>query len=469
MGTKNQHLLMSKTSIKAGTKISVPVSPKICYGIVLLSFFVFACKKDTSIEKKPNVIFILADDLGYETITVNGGQSYKTPNIDKLALEGMRFEHCYAQPQCTPSRVQLLTGIYNVRNYADFGTLHTSQVTMAQLFRKAGYVTGAVGKWQLGKKSHNPGQLGIDDYLLWQVTEPRADSTGRDTRFSQPVLDLNGKVITYNSDDFGPKLINDYGLDFIEKNSKKDKPFFLFYSMLLTHCPFSPTPDSPAWTTDGASVMTYKGKAEYFADMVSYMDKMVGNINAKLETLGIADNTLIVFTGDNGTDTPVVSRFQGRDVSGAKTESIDAGTRVPLIAKWPGVITPGTINSDLIDFTDFMPTLLRAANIEIPDSLDIDGVSFLPQLKGNAGSPRAWIYSWYLHPAKKEPRVFVRNHRYKLYSTGEFYDVPNDYLEKNSMALDSLDSNARGIYHQLEKVIETYATRRLDAVRNMER
>ena len=440
------------------------VVAKIYFGILLLVFFLVGCKENASIEKRPNIIFILADDLGYETITINGGESYKTPNIDKLASEGMRFEHCYAQPQCTPSRVQLLTGIYNVRNYADFGRLDTTQVTVAQLFRKAGYTTGCVGKWQLGKNPDNPDQLGFDDYLLWQVTEPRADSTGRDTRFSKPVLDNNGKIIAYTPQDFGPKVINDYSLDFIERNSKGDKPFFLFYSMMLTHCPFSPTPDSPEWMTDSTSVMTYKGQAGYFDDMVGYMDEMVGNINTKLEALGIADNTLVIFTGDNGTDTPIVSRFKGRDIAGAKLESTDAGTRVPLIAKWPAVIKPGTTNSDLIDFTDFMPTMLSAGNIALPDALDIDGISFLPQLNGDAGSPRKWIYSWYLNPSKKEPRVFARNHQYKLFETGEFYDVPNDYLEQQPIAYDNLSEGTKAVYVELQNVLSNYSKRRLDAI-----
>jgi arylsulfatase A len=191
----------------------------------------------------------------------------------------------------------------------------------------------------------------------------------------------------------------------------------------------------------------------------------VGNINAKLEALGITDNTLVIFTGDNGTDTPVVSRFKGRDVAGAKLESTDAGTRVPLIAKWPGVIKAGTTNSDLIDFTDFMPTMLNAGNIEIADSLDLDGVSFLPQLKGEAGMPRKWIYSWYLNPAKKEPRVFARNHQYKLYETGEFYDVPNDYQEKHSIVFDNLSEGAKAVYVELRSVLSNYSKRRLDAIR----
>lgn len=434
---------------------------------LLVILLLVGCRSTRAVvEKRPNVIFILADDLGYETMKINGGETYGSPNINQLAAEGMRFEHCYAQPQCTPSRVQLLTGIYNVRNYVNFGSLHTSQVTIAQLFRKAGYTTGVVGKWQLGKNPDNVDRLGFDNYLVWQLTEPRADPNGRDNRFSGPVLDLNGQVIRYDKEAYGPEIINKHSLEFIDRNAKDGKPFFLFYSMLLTHCPFSPTPDSPTWLTDSVSVMTYKGNAEYFGDMVSYMDKMVGNVIAKLDELGIADNTLVLFTGDNGTDTPVVSRFQGRDVAGAKLESTDAGTRVPLIAKWPGVIKPGTVNTDLIDFTDFMPTMLHAANIQVPDSLDIDGVSYMPQLRGEKGTPREWIYSWYQNPARKEPKIFARTHDYKLYGDGTFYRVPNDYLEQNPISTERLDEKTKEIHKQLQQVIDDQAKRRLDAIWN---
>ena len=437
---------------------------KYLFLLVLLICMAASCSSEQPPDDRPNIILILADDLGYETMTVNGGESYQTPNIDQLAAQGMRFEHCYAQPQCTQTRVQLLTGIYNVRNYVRFGFLDTSQVTVAQLFREAGYETGIAGKWQLGKNPDNPDQLGFDEYLLWQVTEARMDSIGRDTRYSQPVLDLNGQVINYGTRDYGPEVINEFCMQFIERNNKENKPFFFLYSMMLVHCPFSPTPDSPEWMMDDTTVMDYKGQAHYFDDMVGYMDRMVGNIMAKLEEEGIADHTLVIFTGDNGTDTPIVSRFQGRDVAGAKLLSTDGGTRVPLIARWPGIIEPATLNSDLIDFTDFMPTMLEVAHIRVPDSLDIDGVSFLPQLQGQAGSPRDWIYSWYLSPMSRQPRVFARDHRFKLYDTGEFYDVPSDFLEQHPIPPDSLKDAAHDAYEQLGKVLFGYAGRRLDAI-----
>ena len=405
----------------------------------------------------------MADDLGYETIGANGGTTYQTPNIDLMANQGIRFEHCYAQPLCTPSRVQIMTGIYNVRNYVRFGLLDTNQTTFGHLFREAGYATCIVGKWQLGKNPVSPHQAGFDQYCLWQVSEGRVDSTGRDTRFSQPVLETNRELKTYDSTDYGPDIVSQFGIDFMEKAAKDSRPFLLYYPMILTHCPFSPTPDSPEWLEDDTAVMKYKGHAHYFEDMVSYTDKIVGNINQKLEELGIAENTIVIFTGDNGTDIPVVSTLNGRKVAGAKGQSTDAGTRVPLLVQWPGTISAGMVNQDLVDFSDMLPTMCEIADIPAPGT--IDGQSFMPQLMGKTGHPREWIYSWFSrNGADSLARVFARNQRYKLYRNGEFYDVPNDYEEENPLNETELSPEQKKIHKMLQGVIDQYEGRRLEEI-----
>ena len=407
----------------------------------------------------------MADDLGYETIGANGGTSYQTPEIDRMATNGIRFEHCYAQPLCTPSRVQLMTGIYNVRNYVRFGLLEEHQTTFGHLFQDAGYATCIVGKWQLGKDPMSPRKAGFDEHCLWQVREGRVDSTGRDTRFSQPVLETNGILKTYGEKDFGPRIVADYGLEFIERQSKAGKPFLLYYPMILTHCPFSPTPDSPEWSTDDTTVMTYKGQAHYFEDMMAYTDRIIGEINQQLEELGIKENTLILFTGDNGTDVPVVSQWNGRSVAGAKGKSTDAGTRVPFIAQWPGKIPVGQVSQDLVDFSDMLPTICEAAGIGVPTSLDIDGQSFLPQMKGEEGSPRSWIYSWYSRSGVEEDaRIFARNQRYKLYTNGAFYDISVDPLEEYPIPRQLLNQEEIRIYDEWKAVLGRYAEKRLEDV-----
>ncbi|MEN8224223.1 MAG: sulfatase-like hydrolase/transferase [Bacteroidota bacterium] len=425
--------------------------------------------KPKSIDKPLNVILIMADDLGFETIGAYGGSSYQTPEIDRMASNGMRFDHCYAQPLCTPSRVKLMTGIYNVRNYVRFGLLDTTQTTFGHLFRNAGYATCIVGKWQLGENPKSPHHAGFDKHCLWQVAGGRVDSARRDTRYSMPFLVVDGILKTYADTDYGPEIVSDYGLDFIEKSHQEGKPFLLYYPMILTHCPFSPTPDSPEWIKDDTAVMTYKGQAHYFYDMVGEMDKIVGKINRKLEELGIQNNTIVLFTGDNGTDKPIVSVVNGREVAGAKKQSTDAGTRVPLIVQWPGVVKANSVENSLIDFSDFFPTICDAANIELSDTLDLDGQSFAPLLQGDRKQPREWIYSWFSRSGEvSEARVFARNHRYKLYESGEFYDIPNDYEEQHPLNIEKLDSEAKKVHHDLSRVIESYRNRRLDKVKYIE-
>jgi len=466
-------------TIKAGWKENKPlnlmkliIATNIHYAVAILLISVSCTPQSTpeSQDKRPNVIFIMADDLGYETISSNGGSSYQTPEIDRMAENGMRFEHCYAQPLCTPTRVKLMTGISNVRNYVRFGILDSSQTTFGHLFKKAGYATCVVGKWQLGKDPTSPQQAGFDKHCLWQVKESHIDSAGRDTRYSRPVLEVDGIVKTFTgTDDYGPEIASQYGLDFIEESHQKGEPFLLYYPMILTHCPFSPTPDSPEWIEDDTTVMTYKGQADYFEDMVVEMDRIVGVINRKLEELGIQDNTILVFTGDNGTDQPVVSSLNGREVAGGKFYSTDAGTRVPLVIQWPDVIKANSVNNDLIDFSDFLPTISEAANIAVPDSLDIDGQSFLSQLRGEMGQPREWIYNWFSrNGVDSEARVFARNHRYKLYESGEFYEVPEDYDEQNPIEQKDLDVEALEVYQSLKSVLDHYASRRLDNISDIE-
>ncbi|MBX2815055.1 MAG: sulfatase-like hydrolase/transferase [Saprospiraceae bacterium] len=431
-----------------------------------LMVLLMGCKGD--VQTSPNVIVIMADDLGYETIAANGGSSYATPAIDEMARQGVRFEHCYSQPLCTPSRVKIMTGIYNVRNYVRFGILDTNQTTFGHLFRDAGYSTCIIGKWQLGKATNSPEQAGFDEHCLWQVTEGRIDSVGRDTRFSRPVLQTNGRLEAFGGEqDFGPSIVRDFGIDFMERAVAADQPFLLYYPMILTHCPFSPTPDSPEWLTDDTTVLDYKGHAHYFEDMMSYTDRIVGSINDKLEELGIADNTLVLFTGDNGTDVPVVSLHEGREVAGAKGTSTDAGTRVPLIIKATGKVEQGIVCRDLVDFSDVLPTICDFAAIEVPTNLEIDGRSFLAQLQGKAGNPRDWIYNWYSRNGQEDKaRVFVRNRRYKLYSAGEFYDVAEDALEAHPLSLDALPAEAEKARVMFQDVLDQYADRRGENLEN---
>jgi arylsulfatase A len=372
---------------------------------------------------KPNVVLILADDLGYECIAADGGQSYKTPHLDRLAASGVRFEHCHVQPLCTPTRVQLMTGRYNVRNYLNFGTLIRTETTFAHLMKKAGYATGICGKWQLGREKDSPQHFGFDESYLWQHTR-------RPPRYANPGLEHNGRELNFTGGEYGPDLVNAFALDFVTRH--KDKPFFLYYPMMLTHDPYQPTPDSPDWDPKAVGEQANRN-AKHFADMVAYMDKLVGKLDAKLGELGLRDNTLLIFLGDNGTGRGATSRFRGKDFKGGKGTTTAAGTHVPLIASWPAVIKQGRVNADLVSSTDLLPTICRVAGAEVP--ADVDGVSFLPQLIGEKGTPREWLYHWYSPRQQADLTVteWAMDHTYKLYRGGRFFDLAADPEERKPL------------------------------------
>lgn len=369
--------------------------------------------------RQPNIILIMADDLGYETLGANGGQSYKTPNLDRLAATGVRFERCNVQPLCTPTRVQLMTGMYNARNYSEFGTMDPKATTFGNLLKNAGYVTAIAGKWQLGHDKDLPERFGFDESCLWQHTR-------RPPRYANPGLEYNGEERDFKNGEYGPDLVSDFALDFITKN--KSKPFFLYYPMMLTHAPYQPTPDSPDWDPKASDEKAGKDP-KHFADMVAYMDKLVGRLVKKVDDLGIRNDTLIIFLGDNGTGKGTKSQLKGVAYPGGKGLTTARGMHVPLIANWPGHAPADKVNDDLIDSTDFLPTVCAAAGAKIPASLAVDGHSFLPQILGEKGQPREWIYTWYAQNGAPPVREFVTTKDYKLYRNGRFYDLKKDPFE----------------------------------------
>lgn len=396
---------------------------------------------------RPNIILIMADDFGYECVTANGGESYQTPTLDRLAAGGMRFDHCHVQPLCTPTRVQLMTGRYNVRNYLNFGTLPRSEKTFAQMLKQAGYATGICGKWQLGQEKDSPQHFGFDESCLWQQTR-------RPPRYANPGLEYNGVDKDFTKGEYGPTLINDFAIDFVTRH--KEKPFFLYYPMILTHDPFQPTPDSADW--DPATRGENKQRnVKHFADMTAYMDKMIGRVDAKLSDLGIRDNTLLIFIGDNGTHSSVTSQFKGTAFQGGKGRTTHRGTHVPMIVSWPGTITQGKVNEDLISAADFMPTVCAAAGVSAP--ANVDGISFLPQLRGEAGNPREWLYGWYSPRQKADltVREYAFDHRFKLYRSGEFHDLLTDPEETAPLnASDLTQEPFAAAMKKLQAVLDQY-------------
>ena len=338
----------------------------------LLACVASPCPAADRPARPPNVIVILADDLGYETLGANGGTSYATPVLDGLAASGARFTRCYAQPLCTPTRVQLMTGLSNARNYVDFGTIDPEVVTFGTIFKRAGYATCVAGKWQLGKDRELPRKLGFDESCLWQHTR-------RPPRYANPGLEINGVERDFTAGEYGPDIVGNYASDFVARHA--GRPFFLYYPMMLAHDPFQPTPDSPDWDPTARGEQANRAP-RHFGEMVAYMDKLVGKLLATLDAHGLRDETLVLFVGDNGTGRGVRSRMGDREVVGGKGSTTEAGMHVPLVASWPARIPRGTVCNDLVDTTDFLPTIAAAAGIADPGLDRLDGRSFLPQLLG---------------------------------------------------------------------------------------
>lgn len=401
--------------------------------------------------RKPNVVLIVADDFGYECVGANGGTSYQTPHLDRLATNGVRFEHCHAQPLCTPTRVQLMTGQYNVRNYTRFGHLDPSQKTFGNLFRDAGYATCIVGKWQLGQEKNLPRHFGFDEALLWQHTR-------RPPRYANPGLELNGKELDFTKGEYGPDLVNTHAREFIARN--KDRPFFLYYPMMLTHNPFQPTPESPNWNPRAFGEQVNQSP-QHFAHMVAYMDKLVGRLIAELDKQGLREKTLVLFTGDNGTNVNITSRLGERTVRGGKGSTRLTGTHVPLLASWPGTLAGNRVCRDLVDSTDFLPTICEAAGLRVPAGHHVDGQSFFPQLRAEPGKPREWVYCWYArNGGATAQQEFAMNHRFKLYRNGNLFDLSQDHEEQQPLSSTRQPAEAAAARRLLQTALDQFVKAR---------
>ena len=367
-----------------------------------------AVERKPDLPRRANIVLMMADDLGYECLGSYGGTSYRTPNLDALAASGMRFTNCFSTPKCSPSRVTLMTGRYTLRTTTTWGLLPTNEITFGRVLQEAGYATALAGKWQMILQKTDPGHVrrfGFQESAVWAWHEG--------PRYYEPMLYHNDAIMPDTRDKYGPDLYCDFLIDFIESN--QEQPFLAYYPMALTHWPKNDEPSGP------------NGRHLNFKEMVEEMDRQVGKLVAVLERLGLRENTLILFTGDNGTPTNVTSIVNGKKLKGGKGKLTDAGTRVPLLASWPGTIKAGLLNSDLVDFTDFMPTLAEIAGTTVPQDRVIDGLSFVAALKGKNPKPRQWIYTWW------SGKEWLRDKDWKLYGDGRLFHMKEDPDEVNAI------------------------------------
>ncbi|MEO8710981.1 MAG: sulfatase-like hydrolase/transferase [Parafilimonas sp.] len=416
---------------------------------------------DASASAQPNVILILADDIGYEVPTYTGGQSYSTPNIDFLASHGMQFTQSHTAPLCSPSRFMLLTGKYNFRNYTTWGTLDSTQKTIANLMRKAGYATCMAGKWQFDGGGASIQKFGFQKYLVTNPFNVDFEDDGALKFYKDPQIYENGAYWPDNltKGKYGDDIIRDYMFNFIDSMSmKKNKPFFIYWATNLVHAPFCPTPDDPEFATWNSDKKKQPGDTIYFPSMIKYEDKIVGQLLSKLKADKIAGKTLILWLGDNGTASQIHSVWNGEIVGGAKSSSTEAGTHVPMVAYLPGRIMPGTVDTSLISLVDFMATIGDVAGVSIPGSYGTtDGISFSPQFAGNYSNVRPWIFCHFLGAGKNETnplylKRWMQDHTYKQYDTlpnpgysKRFYNIVSDPEEKYPIATKNMTTKEKTI------------------------
>jgi len=392
-------------------------------------------------RSQPNIVLIMADDVGCEPIGIYGGQRWETPHIDSLARDGMRFSHCFSMPVCHPSRICLMTGKYPFRFNAKWGSFPRDEepTSLGSVLKRCGYRTAIAGKWQLSLMKDDrmqPQRMGFDEWCLFGWHEG--------ARFHDPLIYQNGKLRSNTAGEYGPEIYVDFLSDFMQRSKRDEQPFFAYYSMALAH----------DVTNDLSTQVPYApGKDRWmnYGEMIQSLDEMVGRVVRKLDDLGLRENTIILFTGDNGTAVrsklrhrkngeyeyeQVFSIQNGKRVRGGKGTLLDIGTNVPLIANWRGNIKPGSQTDVLVDFSDWLPTLVEIAGGHM--EREVDGRSFAATLfHDEAVSAREYAFA-----QSRNKRAWVRTQKYKLYNNGQLFDVGVDPFEKQPLKGTKGDASA---------------------------
>lgn len=424
----------------------------------------------TKKQNRPNILFIMVDDLGKEWISCYGAEDIKTPNIDALAKTGLKFTNAYSMPQCTPSRATLLTAQYPWRtgwvNHWDvprwgvgyFDWKLRQNVTFARIMKTAGYATAAVGKWQINDFRITPDAMkkhGFDDWCMWtgyETGNPPSVKRYWDAYINTP---KGSKAYTGK---FGPDVYTDYLIRFMTKH--KDKPMMLYFPMALTHGPLTTTPAEP----------DVEDSKEKFKAMVRYTDLLVGRICKTLDELQIREHTIIIFTTDNGSPGGFAGTLNGKKIRGGKAKKTENGICAPFIANCPSLVPQGVVTDALTDFTDLLPTFAELGGAKIPKNLKIDGVSIAPLLLGKAkDSDRQWIMALGHGPARLDEKGVrgkvdytervIRDKRYKVWVSEQrkitqLYDLLSDPFEQKNL-IDSTKLEHLAAIKKFQAVMDT--------------
>lgn len=460
----------------------MPIYQTLVFALLLIAISVSPTPRSCLGDQPRNIVFILIDDLnhygltpwGLQTVGSTSGQfadiDLQTPAIDALARTGLRCDQAWVYPICEPTRVAMMSGMHNGRNFVYPKALHHSQITFSDVLKRGGYATGMYGKWKQTRGTpsiHGKdyiSQFGWDDYSCFDVLE-------EGSRYIDPNIVVNGKPINYAKTGgldpetgrrwYGPDIYNRAALKFIEDH--QSEPFFLYYPLALVHDQHMPTPDTQPKSEYDNYDLKHKharnlrpgDNRKYFPDMLAYTDKMVGKIVAKLDELNLRERTLVVVMGDNGAKE--CFRFVSEDGSvriGRKGHNRDGGEHVGLIFNQPGTIAAGTAGQQatydgLFDAVDVYSTLIDAAGLEIPNPDRVDSISAWPQISGRKeGVHRTALYKWFnSNRAFREMEkvvTFAQTSDFKRYAphgsfpNGRFFDLRNDIEEEAGERVDQV-------------------------------
>ncbi len=412
--------------------------------------------------KRPNILFVLLDNVGKDWFRCYGSQENVTPTIDRLACTGLKVRNFLVTPVCSTTRVMLLSGRYPFRTgwhthhdpaiygggYYDWDR----EICMARVLKSAGYSTCISGKWQINdlfdpQQKDALSKHGFDEHCIFP--EGKKGHPAHKRRYWDPYVIKNGDRIDTQGQ-FGPDLFTDFLIDYMSRH--REKPFFAYYSTILTHIPVVSTP------LNQGQPLSPRDK---FSGMVGYADHLIERLVASLDELGLRENTILIIAVDNGTDNgtdqgdfqSLGGRINGRISEEGIYSLTEQGINVPLIINCPALVPGGRESDYLIDATDILPTLAELAGADLPKNVVIDGRSFASHLLGHPSKQpwRSWCMTQY-----HKTRV-IRDQRFKLYSTGEFYDLSEDPLEKHNLsnepALDETETNSSR--RQLQRVLDS--------------
>ena len=417
----------------------------------LILLLLLACPLEAA--QKPNIIFIMVDDMGRDWVSCYGA-AHPTPNVDRLAREGVRYETAWGTPICTPTRVTLLTGQYPFRHgwvqhydvprWGGAGLRPDRFTTFARVLRDAGYATAIGGKWQINHLGKQPGilkQHGFDEHCVWPgVEEGRPETT---ERFWDGFLVTNGKR---GKVPYGPDAINRFLVDFMKRH--KDRPFLLYYPMLLTHGPHTTTPMNREKAPEG--------KPALYAGNVTYMDHLVGKLVSAVDELGLKERTLIVFTGDNGSASP--GSLQGESYPKGKGREADWGVHVPFIVRAPSLVPQaGLATRDLVDFTDIYPTFVELSGATLPAGVPLDGKSLVPSISGDDDpfKKRNWIYSQIGTFRMVRDWQYLLDNREGFYQLSDGRNAVTDLLQTKNL-FTSQERVIPGRRARLQKILDRF-------------